>query len=95
MAVDHQLDRLEGMVSQVSTQVSELSRELRDVHDRLVRLESKDMAQEIILLQQRVAILEADYHRRQGALTFGNRVPQLAGWLVAGFGFLYYYFKAR
>lgn len=77
----------------LTAQVRELRTDVRDVHDRLIKFEAQSFDKEISLLEARLALLEADMHRRSGAVRLGEFVPKFTGWLVAGFAILYGYYS--
>ena len=65
--------------------LEDLGRDVKDVRERVIRIEATELGKELDQLSARVAALEAAGQKMSGITAFGSWLVQCAPWLIAAF----------
>lgn len=92
MAEIHALRQISDALQTTNQNLTVLAADVKDVRERVIRIESQDMRGQIIELRGdlkaaciRIDALEATRDRQAGALSVGGWISKYAPWLVAIF----------
>lgn len=64
--------------------LEDLSKDVRDVRERVIRIEARETEKDVEALEQRVKALEDSRSQVRGVAAFGAWLAQSAPWLLAG-----------
>lgn len=68
---------------QIADGLKALNTDMRDVRERLIRIESNQLDRTVQDHGARLTALEADRSRRDGALGLAQRMPGIVPWLIS------------
>lgn len=69
-------------VAAQTRQLEGLSKDVRDVRERVIRIEARETEKQVEALNARVAVLEAQGQKVSAITAFGSWLIQAAPWLV-------------
>lgn len=67
---------------QIADGIKSLNNDMRDVRERLIRIESNQLDRTVQDHANRIAALESDRQRRDGALGIAVRAPGIIPWII-------------